>query len=148
MLKHKLALKEIAISAVIASFISLSVHRIMLKETSSYLNQALVNISVIKPPYPAYINVIAYLTSILPGLGVTILYYLMTPYFNTPSKLLRTAYLSILLLLLKGELIRQLIMNILVGNPIAIAFLQQSQVWLTNIMMALAVVFLMPKDHK
>jgi hypothetical protein len=143
----KSQITSIIIPAIIASLAGLSLHIIMLKELTPYITSTLNNTTILKPPYPIYINISAYITAILPGFGLALLYYFIRPYFSIKSKVARGILLGLFVLLIKGELIRQPIMNILVGNPISIALLQQSQIWLTSLVMSLLVVFLMPESY-
>jgi hypothetical protein len=145
-LKNILVIKSIVIAAAIASLVGLSFHIVMLREITPYVNKAMNEVTILKSPYPTYINIFAYITVIFPGLGLATIYYFLRPYFTTQSRFLRGVILGTLILLLEGELIRQPIMNILVGNPISVALLQQSQVWLTHYM-AILVVFLMPETN-
>jgi hypothetical protein len=144
--KKIVLLASIFIVGAIASVFGLTVHILMHKQICTLLRDALCAATILQPPYPVHIIVVAYFTVVLPGLGLAILYYFLQTHFlmAVKSKFSRAMLLAGLLLLLKGELIREPLMNILIGNPISVALLHQTHVWLTNFVMAILVVYLMP----
>ncbi len=97
------------------------------------------NVTILHPPYPFAINFWAYVTAILPGIGIVILYYLLNPHLKFKNRIVKGFIFSLLLLLAEGELIRPLVMNILVGNPIKIALIQQLQTLVPSVVMCIIV---------
>lgn len=99
--------------------------------------------------YGTFIDTIAYLTKPEEALGVAIVYYLMGDRLPTKSNFLRGILLGLILLLIKGQLIRQLLMNFLLPNTLKEVFLLQIQVWLSNFAMAIIIsLIIRPKYDK
>jgi len=92
--------------------------------------------------YGTFIDVIAYLTKPEEAIGVAILYYLMGDRLPTRSRLLKGILLALILLLVKGQLIRQPLMNWLLPNTLKEVFLYQLQVWLSNFAMAMIITWI------
>ncbi len=132
-------------SVIISGFLALSFHIIFINKTTSIINALLNNVTIIKLPYPLYINLIAYITTFIPVLAAAILYIIMFPFLKLKSYLSQSFILGTFVLMIKGELIRQPLMNVLVGNPFLVALIQQSQIWLSNYIMSFIIVFLMKK---
>lgn len=135
------------LSIFLAAAVGLGCHVFLLKLITFIINKQMIGVQILHPPYPVFINIAAYVTMIFPAAGMVIVYYFLAPYFSFDSKILRGLCLAALILLVKGELIRAPIMNILVGNPIKIALLQQSQVWISNTAMALIITFIFPRNY-
>lgn len=142
---NKLQLKLAILSIFLAAAVGLGCHVFLLKLITPIVNKEMVGVQIAHPPYSVAINIAAYLTMILPAAGMAIVYYFLLPHFPFNSRILRGLCLAILVLLVKGELVRMPIMNVLVGNPIKIAILQQSQIWISNIAMALMIAFVFPR---
>ncbi len=144
----KFNLKLAVLSIFLAAAVGLGCHIFLLKLITPIVNKEMVGVQIAHPPYSVFINIAAYLTVILSAAGMAIVYYFLAPHFPFNSRVLRGLCLAALVLLVKGELIRVPIMNILVGNPIKIALLQQSQIWISNIAMALMIAFVFPRNSQ
>jgi hypothetical protein len=138
---------SIIYSVIISSFIALTFHILFINQASPIINEALNKVTIIKPPYPFYINAIAYITTFIPALATTLLYIAIFPIIKSRTYISRSFILGTFVLMIKGELMRQPLMNILVGNPYSIALFQQSQVWITNYIMAFIIVFIIKKSE-
>jgi hypothetical protein len=104
------------------------------------------------PTYNAFIQTISYLTKPEEALGIAIIYYLLGDHLPTHSRIIKALLLSAITLLSQGELIRQLLMNLLLPNTWQEALRFQSHVWLANLTMTLIIVFsikpLQKNSHK
>ncbi len=85
--------------------------------------------------------VFAALSSIEIGIALVILYALLrraTPGLNIA---VRGIVLGLLALAIHGELIRQPLMNLVIGNPIDVALAMAAGPWITSIAMGLVLAF-------
>lgn len=87
---------------------------------------------VLMPPYPANITITAIATAVLPGIGMTILYSLVVDRLPGGKWYLKGLCFSVLILFAKGELVRQPLMDLLIGNPIQVVLLQRLEPWLVS----------------
>ena len=98
------------------------------------------------PHYNRLIDTIAYLTKPLEALGVAIIYYLIGDRLPTQSRFLSGIILGLLMLLAQGQLIREPFMNLLLPNTWWEVLLRQSQIWASNLAMAIIIaLFITPK---
>lgn len=97
--------------------------------------------------YSPFIMLMSYATKPLEALGFGLIYYLLGDRLPTQSRILKGLMLGILILLSKGELIRQPFMNLLLPNTVAEVFLRQSQVWLSNLVMAIIIALLIKPKY-
>ena len=150
-MKEKFIDKQTAsliVAALVAGFLGLTVHVLMLNAINPIISKTMINAHIVKPPYNAFITIAAYFTFIFPALGTGIMYYLLGDNLPGQSRLVKGILMGLLLLTIKEALLRQTIMNILVGNPIWVALLQQSQVWCSNLVLTVTLAFMikpMPK---
>lgn len=100
------------------------------------------------PSYSPFINFMAYLTKLLEALGVAIIYYFIGDRLPTQSRLVKGIILGLILLLAKGMLIRQPFMNLLLPNKLEEVLLVQSQIWLSNLAMAIIIALLIKPKYK
>lgn len=89
-------------------------------------------VAILKPPYGPLITSIAGLTALIPALFSLVLYMVIRKQIPGKAPLIKGLFFGALILLLKGQLIRQPLMNYLVGNPLWVVVLQQSEIWLAN----------------
>lgn len=127
--------------------IGLSTHIYLLKVISPIIAERMQGIVIKKPPYDMVITTIAYVTFVLPTIGTVLVYYFIQNFLPGKSRILKGILFGILILLVKGELFRQPIMNYMVGNPITITLIQQSQVCLSNLIMCVTVALLTPASR-
>lgn len=88
-------------------------------------------------PYDALITTVAGVTAILPVVGVLILFLLIKPRLPIRNPVVQGILLAALLLLMEGELIRQPLMNWLVGNPPFVVLLELLKVWIPRFAMCI-----------
>ena len=77
------------------------------------------------------VRVPAAISAIEIGLGATLVYWLLHGRFPGLGWGLGGLCLAGLILMIKGNLIRQPLMNVLVGNPLEVVAVQDGMVWLT-----------------
>ena len=133
---------RIILAIVIASFISLSIHIFLLGWIKPIIALKMQGIIIPHPPYSQFINFMAYATIFIPVSAVSFGYYIVGDRISCDNRLLKGLILGTFILLIKGALIREPLMNLLVGNPTTIVLLQQSQVWISNFSMAIVIAFI------
>lgn len=87
------------------------------------------------------VKYIAMFTSLEYGISTVILYWLIRGKIIRYGKFKAFVILSLLLTALHGALIRQPLMDYIVGNPIEVALLQNAFKWLVWILMSFVVVY-------
>ncbi len=87
------------------------------------------------------VRYIAAVTSIEYGLAAVGLYYLSREKLLAYGKLKAAAILSLLLIAINGVLIRQPLMDYIIGNPLHVTLVQNGFKWLPWILMSFIVVF-------
>ncbi|MCF6318337.1 MAG: hypothetical protein L3J83_03515 [Proteobacteria bacterium] len=87
------------------------------------------------------VRYVAGITSIEYGIATIVLYYLARDKLMKFGKLKAAVFLSILLLALSAMLIRQPLMDYLVGNPFHVAIVQNVFKWLSLILMSFITVY-------
>ena len=105
------------------------------------------NVGIPAPHYGEFIDSVAYLTKPLQALGVAIIYYLVGDRLPTHSRFLKGIILGLLMLLAKGQLIREPLMNFLLPNTTTDILLQSSQVWLSNFAMAIIITLMITPKY-
>ncbi|EJN3357910.1 hypothetical protein NPU96_001667 [Vibrio alginolyticus] len=87
------------------------------------------------------VRYIAMLTSLEYGISAVILYWLIRDKIMPYGKFKAFVILSLLLTALHGALIRQPLLDFIIGNPIEVALLQNAFKWLVWILMSFVVVY-------
>jgi hypothetical protein len=124
--------------AALASTLGFIVHVFTVEWLQPWISQKMANHSVI----PSWdVRYFAMLTSIEYGIATILLYRLMRDKVIVHGKLKASLLLSVLLLGLHGALIRQPLMDVLVGSPLDVALLQNAFKWLTWILISVTVVY-------
>jgi hypothetical protein len=106
-----------------------------------------IHVGIGVPTYDAFIQTISYLTKPEEAVGVAIFYYLMGDRLPTQSRIVKGIIISLILLLAEGQLIRQLLMNLLLPNTIKEALLFQSQVWLSKFAMVIIITLIIKPKY-
>ena len=124
--------------AALASTLGFIVHVFAVEWLQPWISQKMANHSVM----PSWdVRYFAMLTSIEYGIATILFYRLMRDKVIVHGKLKVSLLLSVLLLGLHGALIRQPLMDFLVGNPLDVALLQNAFKWLTWILISVTVVY-------
>lgn len=129
---------KLFIIAVVASSCGFIVHVF----SAEWLNDWVANVMAgteVKPSWD--VRYIAMLTSIEYGISTVILYWLVRDRIIQYGQFKAFVILSLLLTALHGALIRQPLMDFIIGNPIEVVMLQNAFKWLVWILMAAVVVY-------
>ena len=98
------------------------------------------------------VRYIALFTSLEYGISTIILYWLIRDKIIQFGTVTAVVILSLLLMALHGVLIRQPLMDFIIGNPLEVAVVQNAFKWLSWIVMSIVVVFgseyVLRKDKK
>ena len=84
----------------------------------------------------------AFLTSIEIGIGIVVVYLLLRKALPVANIWLRALVLCVLLLAVQGRLIRQPLMDLLIGNPLSVVTLQDGITYSLWLAMSIVVVVL------
>ncbi len=141
---NKKVIVRLGIAVIVASIATLTLHIYLLQVITPIINKIGPALTLQKPPYPLSTNLAAYITMLVPILVIAIIYRMLGHHLPGNNVFIKGIVLGCLLLLIKGELLRQPLMNVLVGNPVWLALLQQSHVWLSNLVLGLIVVLTVP----
>lgn len=95
-------------------------------------------------PYPAYVVVIAYLTWLLVLAVKIVLFLLLRDRLPGRSRLAKGFWFALLLMAMSDALIRFPIMNIVIGNPIDVVFVQGLEGWAIDLATGLAIALMVP----
>lgn len=103
-------------------------------------------------PYPWLIDVLAYCTAFIDITLIALVYYVAEPHLHIKNKLVKGIFVGMIICEIKGYLIRQPFMNIMVNiyqgapHPIEMGILPTIDVWAANLLLGLALVYLCPKQ--
>ncbi len=100
--------------------------------------------AIMQEPYPAYIVVIAALTSLLPMSGKVILWLFMRPVLPGKTILTKGLAFTALIMFANAALLRQSIMDLLVGVPVDVWLVSSAEQWIIAPATCLLIVFLAP----
>ncbi len=126
------------ILAIIASLTGFVVHVFTVEWLPDWISSQMQGIEV-QPPWA--VRYVAGITSIEYGIATIVLYHLARDKLIKFGKLKASFYLSLLLLALNAMLIRQPLMDYLIGNPLHVAIVQNAFKWLSLIMMSFITVY-------
>jgi hypothetical protein len=101
----------------------------------SYVQESMAGIDVLQPPYSFWITVMAFMTAVLPVTAWAILFLLVYDRIPFENMVMKGLTFSSLILLLKGDLIRQQIMGYAVGNPLHVVLVQSLDPLLPDLLM-------------
>ncbi len=90
--------------------------------------------------YGVLITTVAGITGILPVAGVLILFLAIEPKLPISNPVLQGILLAIFFLLMDGQLIRQPLMNWLIGNPPQVVLLELLKEWIPRFAMCILLV--------
>lgn len=114
----------IAFAAALFGFV---IHVISAEWISNYISNLMAGRTV-APSWD--VRYIAAITSIEIGLGATIIYALIRPRLIRQSSITRGLILGVLILMIKSSLLRQPLMNGVIGNPFAVVAVQDGIAWI------------------
>lgn len=142
------------ICIVVATVAALSAHIFVQGWAQNIMGPTMQGLVLPKDGYPRIVVVAAYVTALAPTGIVTLIYYWTADRLPIANRPLKALAVTAMLLALKGELIRQPLMNAITyiyvfakpGTPIPIeaAFLLQADKWAANLALAFCLVYLCP----
>lgn len=124
--------------ALFASLTGFVVHLITVEWLPSWLASQMQGITL-KPSWA--VRYVAAMTSVEYGVAAIVLYYLTRNKLIQFGKFKASIYLSLLLLALNAMLIRQPLMDFLIGNPINVVVIQNIFKWLSWVFLAFIIVY-------
>lgn len=144
------AVKRIIISGIIAGVLGVLLHMFIGTRVGAYVTRIMTDreIVVLMPPYPSHVNALAFATSVIPGIGTAIAFYLIES--NLPGKgvIQKGIIFGLLFMLMRGTLIRAPLMDLTVGNPIMVVLLQRFEPFATGLCMALVISAIVKKGKR
>lgn len=129
------------VGVICAAAVMFAVHIKYGNFVAGVVNSAMDGTEIEKPPYSFMITLIATITSILPIMGLFILFFLVYDKIPGKSPLTKGILFGMLRLLSEGQLARMPIMNALVGNPLWVVVLQQSEIWATTLLISIILAY-------
>jgi hypothetical protein len=141
-------LRRYSLPIIVSSVVGLFVHVYLTSLINPIVSQEMRSHVIDTPPYGMLVNSLSFITALMPAIGVVLLYEFTSYRLPGKTRLLRGFVMGLLLLLVKGELLRAPIMNVMVGNPFWISALQQSEVWISNFSLAIVLSFLLPMPKR
>ncbi|MCX7545791.1 hypothetical protein [Marinicella gelatinilytica] len=124
--------------AILAAFSGFVVHVFTVEWLPQWISTQMQGLEV-KPSWD--VRYVAAITSIEMGLGAVGLYYFGRYKFIQIGRFKSALLFSVLLLALNGRLIRQPLMDFVIGNPWHVALVQNAFNWLSWILMAFIVIY-------
>ena len=99
---------------------------------------------VLHEPYPASVVTIAYLTALFPMAGKVAVYVLLKDSLPGRSRIANGLWFGLLLMAMSDSLFRLPLMNLLIGNPFDVVFVQGLEGWSIDAATGIAVALLVP----
>ncbi len=147
-------MRKLIFCIIFASAMALSAHACIQKFTQPIIAKMLESAAAVPSGYPSHIIIAAYLTALLTTSLLVYLYYHLGHLLKIKNKILKTLVISAVLLEIKGDLIRQPLMDYLynihlgTAHPALFVILNQADKWLPNLILAATLVYLCPLKNK
>lgn len=103
---------------------------------------------VLQEPYPFYIVAIAALTALIPTAGKVIIWLFIRDKIPGKRLWIKAFFFTGILIIADGGLLRQDIMNYLVGMPLDVWFVYGMEQWVIVPVMCILIVVLSPKKRE
>lgn len=100
---------------------------------------------ILQEPYPSYIVVTAALTALIPTIGKVFIWLFVRERLPGRSLLTKGFFFTMLMIISDGGLLRQDIMNLLIGMPIDVWLVYGAEQWVIVPIMCILIVTLSPK---
>ena len=137
------------LAIILATAIALVSHVFLLKWLQPLINQGLAHAHIINSKdYGPLIVSMAYVTLLIPVTAIAFIYYFAGHLLPVKTRLMKGVLLGIILLLVKSDLIRQPIMNVMVGVPAWVSILQHIQIWVYCLAVTIIVALIIPCKNK
>jgi hypothetical protein len=134
-------------SLVCITIVGLSLHIFLQRVIPIHVSELMEGIIVLTPPYPWFVNVLAYVTAIFPVIGLMAIYHLINSHLPSKGRLAKGIVFGLLMLLVQGLLIREPVMNLLVGNGLEVTLLTEISSCLPRFIMCVLIALLMPHEN-
>jgi hypothetical protein len=128
----------IAVS-VVGAALALTAHIILQQWAQPIISVRMSGVEVARPPYGALITAMAYSTAIVPAFVAAVLFYYGGHLLPAHSRLAKGMWLALFILLVKGDLVRQPIMNALIGNPPTVVVLSDLHILAANLALGIVI---------
>jgi len=135
---------RLLVAAIVAAIVALSLHIFLQQWTQPIIAHLMIGVEVARPPYGPLITTAAYVTAVVPALVAAVLFYYGAHLLPSRSRIAKGLLLGGLIILIKGDLIRQPIMNFLIGNPLPVVALTDLHAVAANLGLGLAIGLLCP----
>jgi hypothetical protein len=138
------ALKYAIPATLTAGIVGFGLHVFLLQATQPAIEHLMQGIHISQPPYSPTITFFAGITALLPVAGLVLLYYWFGQYLPAQTRVGKGLWLGFMVLFIKGDLLRQPFMDLLVGNPWKVVLLQNGQIFVANLAVTIAIALIMP----
>lgn len=139
--------RKIIIAGTVAGGLGVLLHVVMGTHVEAWVSKTMLEraIRVQLPPYSMSINILAFMTAILPGIGMAIIFYLIEA--NLPGKgvFQKGLIFGLICMLMRGTLIRAPLMDLSIGNPFVVVLAQRLEPFATDFCMALVISVIIKK---
>jgi hypothetical protein len=135
---------RILVVSAVAAIVALTLHILIQQWSQPIISANMVGVEVARPPYGLLITGVAYVTAMVPAIVAAILFYYAGRLLPARTRFGKGLWLGVLILLLKGDLVRQPMMNFLIGNPPTVVVLNDLHVIGANLALGLAIGLLCP----
>ena len=139
---NRIVIFNVIIIIFLSSFLGFLCHYINVEYFYDYIAQYMEQNNIEINPYNEKIKYIAFLSSIEYSISCMLIYVLMRKTLNAFkfSLIKKIIIFSALIISIHGNLIRQPIMDYIIGNPLNIVFQQNILIWLTWIIMSIVII--------
>lgn len=131
----------------LAAALALAAHVLLQQWAQPIIANRMSGIEVVRPPYGALITTMAYITAIVPTVVVAIVFYYAGHLLPARTRIGKGLWLALLILLVKGDLVRQPVMNALIGNPPAVVALNDLHILAANLLLGVVIGLLGPLNN-
>lgn len=132
------------LATVIAGALGFILHVSLFNRLQPIIEASVKTAHIAQPPYSPMINFFAAATMLLPVAVSVVIYYWLGHYVPGKSRIIKGLWFGIIIAFMKGGVIRQPIMDSLVGNPLIVVILQNGQILLENLTVGLVIALIMP----
>lgn len=137
-----------SIGIAVAAIAAFAIHVKYGNFVGGVVSNAMSGVEIARPPYGLGITTTAALTSLLPTLGVFIIFALIYDKLPSRSPLIKGVLFAVLRMFSEGQMVRMPLMNALVGNPLWVVALQQSEIWATNLLLSFVLAYSIELSRK
>jgi MFS family permease len=118
----------LCVALVVATALAFGLHVALSAQITPWVSEVMQHHKVIKPPYPAWLLVLAALTAVIPMATTALVLLLLYERLPGRGPFVKGIVFGIIQLALKGTL-RNMIMDLAIGNPARVVLVQSSEAW-------------------